>query len=180
MIATPRSLPFRSLSKAFKKCWFTNGSNAGTTGCHHDPPSSTSSQPSSVSAIQSHIKNLVNNSKLAVFMKGTPDKPLCQYSRTVSQLLLSHLGDNPNQSNNSYVRSGVSFVNVLESPEVRQGVKEFSGWPTIPQVFMGGKFVGGCDVITDLAKEGKLMSMLREQGLIGGQEDEGSTDDDGI
>ena len=89
---------------------------------------------------------------VVLFMKGTPVFPQCGFSARVVQIL-SHLG--------------VPFkgVNVLEDMEVREGIKEFSNWPTIPQLYVQGEFVGGCDIITEMFQSGELSGLLKEKGV---------------
>jgi monothiol glutaredoxin len=85
-------------------------------------------------------------------MKGTPVFPQCGFSARVVQIL-SHMG--------------VPFkgVNVLEDMEIREGIKEFTNWPTIPQLYVGGEFVGGCDIITEMFQSGERSGMLKEKGV---------------
>ncbi|MBI2943327.1 MAG: Grx4 family monothiol glutaredoxin [Candidatus Wallbacteria bacterium] len=85
--------------------------------------------------------------KVVVYMKGTAIAPMCGFSAAVAQILQS---------------MGVKFhdVNVLADPEIREGIKEYTSWPTIPQVFIDGKFVGGCDILTELHQKGELARML--------------------
>ena len=89
---------------------------------------------------------------VVLFMKGTPVFPQCGFSARVVQIL-SHLG--------------VPFkgVNVLEDMEIREGIKAYTNWPTIPQLYVGGEFVGGCDIIMEMFQAGELQSMLKEKGI---------------
>ena len=89
---------------------------------------------------------------VVLFMKGTPVFPQCGFSARVVQIL-SHMG--------------VPFkgVNVLEDMEIREGIKEFSNWPTIPQLYVQGEFVGGCDIITEMFQSGELSGLLKEKGV---------------
>ncbi len=86
-------------------------------------------------------------------MKGSKDMPQCGFSATVSHVL-SQLG--------------VNFVdvNVLQDPEIRQGIKEFSDWPTIPQLYIKGEFIGGCDIVKEMYSSGELQELLKEKGII--------------
>lgn len=95
------------------------------------------------------IRSYVNSDRIVVFMKGTKDFPQCGFSATVAEILK---------------RSGVSFtsVNVLADGAVREGVKEFSSWPTIPQVYLNGTFVGGCDIMRQLYESQQLPAMLKD------------------
>jgi monothiol glutaredoxin len=98
------------------------------------------------------IQSEIDNNDVVLFMKGTPVFPQCGFSGQVVQIL-SHIG--------------VPFkgVNVLDSDELRNGVKEFSNWPTIPQLYVKGEFVGGCDIITEMFEEGELRTYLDEKGI---------------
>jgi monothiol glutaredoxin len=94
------------------------------------------------------IRQDVQSNKIMVFMKGTPDAPQCGFSAQTVQVLND---------------LGVPFAsrNVLEDPELRQAIKEFSNWPTIPQVYINGKFVGGCDIVTEMHERGELSEMVK-------------------
>ena len=103
--------------------------------------------------IKQNIQNLINQSNICLFMKGTPDTPQCGFSMAVSNIL-KHLG--------------VEFkgVNVLEDQNLRQGIKDFSDWPTIPQLYVKGEFIGGCDIVKDMFEKGELKKVLEEKKLI--------------
>ena len=107
----------------------------------------------SVLSMKENLQKLVEEEDVILFMKGTPDFPQCGFSSQVVQLL-SHLG--------------VSFtgVNVLENDDLRQGVKEFSSWPTIPQLYVKGEFVGGCDIVREMFESGELRPLFEQKGLI--------------
>jgi len=92
-------------------------------------------------------------------MKGTPEQPQCGFSNAVCQILRMH-GVPPYDS-----------YNILEDEELRQGVKEYSNWPTIPQVYLGGEFVGGCDIMIDMHKSGELIEELNKVGIKSDLED---------
>lgn len=98
--------------------------------------------------ILKEIENLVKDNEVVLFMKGTADKPVCGFSSVVVQIL-HHLG--------------VDFldINVLEDMEMRQGIKDFSDWPTIPQLYIRGEFIGGCDIVSELYKTGELQVILK-------------------
>ena len=98
------------------------------------------------------IKQDVTSNPVVLYMKGTPVFPQCGFSAAVVQIL-SELG--------------VKFkgVDVLTDPEIRQGIKEFSSWPTIPQLYVKGEFVGGCDIIREMAETGELKQLLETQGV---------------
>jgi monothiol glutaredoxin len=104
-----------------------------------------------MSAHDQIAKDIAENDVL-LFMKGTPVFPQCGFSAAVVQIL-SELG--------------VKFkaVDVLKDPEVRQGVKEFSNWPTIPQLYVKGEFVGGCDIVKEMFEQGELDTYLTERGI---------------
>jgi monothiol glutaredoxin len=99
------------------------------------------------------IAQAVSEHPVVLFMKGVPDQPQCGFSATVVQIL-DHLG--------------VDFagVNVLQSDALRQGVKSYSDWPTIPQLYVKGEFIGGCDIIKEMYASGELKTLLAEQGLL--------------
>ena len=107
----------------------------------------------SVLSMKENLQKLVAAEDVILFMKGTPDFPQCGFSSQVVQLL-SHLG--------------VSFtgVNVLENDDLRQGVKEFSSWPTIPQLYVKGEFVGGCDIVREMFESGELRPLFEQKGLL--------------
>ncbi len=98
------------------------------------------------------IQSEIEATPVVLFMKGTPVFPQCGFSARVVQIL-SHLG--------------VPFkgVNVLEDMELREGIKQFANWPTIPQLYAKGEFVGGCDIVTEMFQNGELGQMLEEKGI---------------
>jgi monothiol glutaredoxin len=98
------------------------------------------------------IKQDIADNSVVLFMKGTPVFPQCGFSAAVVQIL-THLG--------------VKFkgVDVLADPEIRQGIKEFSSWPTIPQLYVKGEFVGGCDIVREMFESGELGPMLKGKGV---------------
>ena len=99
------------------------------------------------------IDGLVNTHKVVLFMKGTKHFPQCGFSGAVVQIL--------NGAGARY-----ETVNVLADPAVRDGVKEYAQWPTIPQLYVGGKFVGGCDIVREMHGRGELVPLLREAGAL--------------
>jgi len=103
-------------------------------------------------SIHSEIQAAVDATDVLLFMKGTPQFPQCGFSSAVCQIL-QHLG--------------VDFksVDVLQSADVRQGIKEFSNWPTVPQLYVKGEFVGGCDIIKGMFESGELADYLAEKGI---------------
>jgi len=98
--------------------------------------------------VRKKIEETVSGSKVVLFMKGTKNFPQCGFSARVVQALK---------------KTGEPFVdvNVLADPDVREGIKEFSSWPTIPQLYVGGKFVGGCDIVTELDQNGELATLIK-------------------
>ena len=103
--------------------------------------------------IKEKIKNLITDNQVCLFMKGTPETPQCGFSMAVSNVL-KHLN--------------VKFkgINVLEDPNLRQGIKDFSDWPTIPQLYIKGDFIGGCDIVKEMFEKGELKKVLEEKKLI--------------
>ncbi len=102
------------------------------------------------------IDNEVKSNDVVLFMKGTPQFPMCGFSGQVVQIL-NHLG------------VPYKGVNVLEDDAVRQGIKEYSNWPTIPQLYVKGEFVGGCDIIREMFQAGELQSHLASKGVAAKQ-----------
>jgi monothiol glutaredoxin len=102
--------------------------------------------------VSEQIRGEVDGHEVVLFMKGTPVFPQCGFSAAVVQIL-SHLG--------------VKFkgIDVLQDPGLRQGIKEFSSWPTIPQLYVKGEFVGGCDIVREMAETGELEQLFAEKGV---------------
>jgi monothiol glutaredoxin len=102
--------------------------------------------------VQERIRHEITDTPVVLFMKGSPVFPQCGFSAAVVQIL-SQLG--------------VKFkgVDVLSDPQIRQGIKEFSNWPTIPQLYVKGEFVGGCDIIREMYETGELQQVLEENGV---------------
>jgi len=103
-------------------------------------------------AVTDRIKNTVTNNDVVLYMKGTPTFPQCGFSSTVVQIF-------------DYLGAEYATVNVLEDPEVRQGIKDFNNWPTVPQVFVKGEFIGGCDIMREMFETGELKTLLSEKGI---------------
>jgi len=103
--------------------------------------------------IKTEIKKLIDTNDLCLFMKGVPDAPQCGFSMTVSNIL-KHLNVN------------FKGVNVLDDQNLRQGIKEFSDWPTIPQLYIKGEFIGGCDIVKEMFENGELKNLLEGKKLI--------------
>jgi monothiol glutaredoxin len=99
------------------------------------------------------IRDAIGAHDVVLFMKGNADRPQCGFSSQVVQIL-DHLG--------------VDFtdVNVLADDSIRQGIKDFSNWPTIPQLYVKGEFLGGCDIIREMFQTGELQALLAEKGLV--------------
>ena len=102
--------------------------------------------------VAQRIKDDISGNDVVLYMKGTPVFPMCGFSAAVVQVL-SHMG--------------VKFkgINVLEDPSIRQGIKDFSNWPTIPQLYVKGEFVGGCDIVREMFQSGELQAMLGDRGI---------------
>lgn len=103
-------------------------------------------------AVQDHLRQLVANNDVVLFMKGTMQFPQCGFSAQVGQIM-QLVGIEPAQ------------INVLEDMSIREGIKEFSNWPTIPQLYVKGEFVGGCDIVREMYEQGELQQMLDEKGV---------------
>ena len=98
--------------------------------------------------IQSHI----DTNEVCLFMKGTPGAPQCGFSMAISNML-------------KILEVNYKGINVLESQSLREGIKEFSDWPTIPQVYIKGEFVGGCDIVKEMYENGELKKVLEDKGI---------------
>ena len=103
--------------------------------------------------MKNEIKKLIDTNDVCLFMKGVPDAPQCGFSMTVSNIL-KHLNVN------------FKGVNVLDDQNLRQGIKEYSDWPTIPQLYIKGEFIGGCDIVKEMFESGELKSLLENKKLI--------------
>ncbi|WP_373489440.1 Grx4 family monothiol glutaredoxin [Blastomonas sp.] len=102
---------------------------------------------------QARIANLVSSNNVLLFMKGTPLFPQCGFS-SKAIAILDHLGVD------------YESVDVLQDMEVRQGIKEFSDWPTIPQLYVKGEFIGGSDIMMEMFEAGELTTLMQEKGLV--------------
>lgn len=105
-----------------------------------------------MSDINAFIDEQVKNNDVFLFMKGTPDFPQCGFSGQVAQIL-------------NYLEVEYASANVLESDELREGIKQYSNWPTIPQLYVKGEFVGGCDIIREMAQEGELQQLFADKNI---------------
>ena len=104
------------------------------------------------SAVNDRIQQEIESSDVVLFMKGSPIFPQCGFSSTVVQVL---------------THTGVKFkgIDVLQDPQVREGIKQFSDWPTIPQLYVKGEFVGGCDIVREMFESGELAQMFNDKGI---------------
>ena len=98
------------------------------------------------------IKNEIKNNEVCLFMKGTPDAPQCGFSMAVSNIL-------------KILEVKFKGVNVLESQNLREGIKTFSDWPTIPQLYVKNEFIGGCDIIKEMYESGELSKLFENKGI---------------
>lgn len=105
-----------------------------------------------MTGISEFIDNEVKNNDVVLFMKGTPGFPQCGFSGQLVQIL-------------DYLGADYKGVNVLSSDELRQGIKDYSNWPTIPQLYVKGEFVGGCDIVREMFQAGELQSLFAEKGV---------------
>lgn len=105
-----------------------------------------------MSDIQARIDNAVKTNDVVLFMKGTPQFPMCGFSSQVVQIL-------------GYIGVPYASVNVLDDQEVREGIKAYSNWPTIPQLYVKGEFVGGCDITREMFQSGELQALFEEKGI---------------
>ena len=103
--------------------------------------------------IKHKIESLLKENKICLFMKGTPEAPQCGFSMAVSNVL-KHLNVN------------FKAVNILEDEKLRQGIKDYSDWPTIPQLYINQEFIGGCDIVKEMFEKGELKKLLEEKKLI--------------
>ena len=97
--------------------------------------------------INTKIKNLVEKNEVFLFMKGTPDVPQCGFSLSVANIL-------------KHLNIKFESLNVLDNEDIRQGIKSYSDWPTIPQLYVKGKFIGGCDIVKEMFEKGELQKIL--------------------
>ena len=105
-----------------------------------------------MSDINAFIDDKVKNNDVFLFMKGTPDFPMCGFSGRVVQIL-------------NYLGVDYGSANVLENQDLREGIKAYANWPTIPQLYIKGEFVGGCDIVREMFQSGELVPLLEEKGI---------------
>ena len=103
-------------------------------------------------SIDQFIDNEVKANPVVLFMKGTPQFPMCGFSGQLVQIL-------------DYLGVAYKGLNVLENDDLRQGVKSYSNWPTVPQLYVKGEFVGGCDIVREMFQQGELAPLLSEKGV---------------
>ena len=103
-------------------------------------------------SVRERIENLIENNDVVLFMKGTKTMPQCGFSSRVAGIL-------------NYMGVDFADVNVLEDESIRQGIKDFSDWPTIPQLYVKGEFVGGCDIVTEMTLSGELDQLFDQKGI---------------
>ena len=102
--------------------------------------------------VKNLIQNQIDNNEICLFMKGTPDAPQCGFSMAVTNIL-------------KILEVNFKAVNVLEDQELREGIKVFSDWPTIPQLYIKKEFVGGCDIVKEMYENGELKKILLDKGI---------------
>ena len=105
-----------------------------------------------MSNVQDEIKNEITANDVVVFMKGTPASPMCGFSGQVVQIL-------------DYLEVPYKGIDVLADADIRQGIKDYSSWPTVPQIYVKGEFVGGCDIVREMFQSGELVAHLQEAGV---------------
>ena len=99
------------------------------------------------------IKDLIKNNDVCLFMKGTSDAPQCGFSMAVVNVL-------------KHLKVSFNDINVLEDENLRDGIKKFSDWPTIPQLYVRGEFIGGCDIVKEMFEKGELNTLFKEKKII--------------
>tara|TARA_B100002052_G_scaffold269734_1_gene269369 strand:+ start:301 stop:624 length:324 start_codon:yes stop_codon:yes gene_type:complete len=103
--------------------------------------------------VNKKIKSIIDSNNIVLFMKGTPDAPQCGFSMAVTNIL-------------KHLKVNFQSINVLESNDIRQGIKDFTDWPTIPQLYIKGEFIGGCDIIKEMFEKGELKKLLENKSLL--------------
>ncbi len=103
--------------------------------------------------IEEKIKDLINNNDVCLFMKGTSESPQCGFSMAVSNVL-------------KHLKVNYKDINVLDDNNLREGIKKFSDWPTIPQLYVKGEFIGGCDIVKEMFEKGELTTLFKEKKII--------------
>jgi|TARA_B110000495_G_C22626402_1_gene372912 monothiol glutaredoxin len=103
--------------------------------------------------VKDKIKELISANNVCLFMKGTPDAPQCGFSMAVANIL-------------KHLKVNFNGINILDDEHLRQGIKEYSDWPTIPQLYVKGEFLGGCDIIKEMFEKGELKTLFEEKKII--------------
>ena len=103
--------------------------------------------------INKKIEEYLNSNEVCLFMKGTPDSPQCGFSMAVSNIL-------------KHLKINFKGINVLDDENLRQGIKQYSDWPTIPQLYVKKEFIGGCDIVKEIFKKGELKNLFEEKKII--------------
>jgi len=103
--------------------------------------------------VNKKIKTIIDSNNIVLFMKGTPEAPQCGFSMAVSNIL-------------KHLKVKFEGINVLENNEIRQGIKDYTDWPTIPQLYIKGEFVGGCDIVKEMFEKGELKKLLENKSLL--------------
>ena len=103
--------------------------------------------------IKEKIKNLISENDVCLFMKGNPDAPQCGFSMAVTNVL-------------KHLKVNFKGIDVLEDENLRQGVKEYSDWPTIPQLYIKNEFIGGCDIVKEMFEKGELKKLFEDKKII--------------
>ena len=103
--------------------------------------------------IKNKIKNIIDSNSVVLFMKGTPGAPQCGFSMAVSNIL-------------KHLEVKFEGIDVLKNNEIRQGIKDYTDWPTIPQLYIKGEFVGGCDIVKEMFEKGELKKLLENKSLV--------------
>ena len=105
-----------------------------------------------MSEINNQLDEIIKNNKVVLFMKGTPEMPQCGFSMAVSNVL-------------KHLEVKFTAINVYEDEEIRNGIKEYSNWPTIPQLYVKKEFIGGCDIVKELFEKGELQKIFKDKGV---------------
>ena len=101
---------------------------------------------------RNEIKKIIDKNEVCLFMKGTPDAPQCGFSMAVTNML-------------KHLKVNFEGINVLDDQNIRQGIKDYSDWPTIPQLYIKGEFIGGCDIVKEMYENGELKKILIDKGI---------------
>jgi monothiol glutaredoxin len=105
-----------------------------------------------MSEVNKQLDEIIKNNKVVLFMKGTPDMPQCGFSMAVANVL-------------KHLEVEFTGINVLDDEEVRNGIKEYSNWPTIPQLYVNEEFVGGCDIVKEMFEKQELQKLFEDKGI---------------